>query len=221
MKIITTDDGSHSIELDGSTDTYHSRRGAITESEHVFIRSGLEYIADKISIIRVLEIGFGTGLNALLTFEAAIRLGVHVTYTAIDPIPVQEEFWKTLNYCNQPRYAHLQHVFNIMHEAKWNEKIAVSDNFALNKILSPLQDLDLQEQFNLVYFDAFSPRSQPELWTENIFKHLHAALLPGAILVTYSSKGIVRRALQAAGFRVEKIPGPPGKMEIVRACSTT
>ncbi|MFN8288840.1 MAG: tRNA (5-methylaminomethyl-2-thiouridine)(34)-methyltransferase MnmD [Chitinophagaceae bacterium] len=219
-KIILTEDGSHSISVPALNVTYHSVHGAIAESQHVFIQAGLldAQILEYTGVHSILEIGFGTGLNALLSFAEAEKHKNRIYYTALEPFPLEEEKINLLNYCdllNRPDY---KPRFQKMHDCGWEEMFEISAYFRLTKHRSALADLSApDESFNIVYFDAFAPAAQPELWTKEAFEKLYRLMTPGGILVTYCSKGEVRRAMQAAGFMVEKIPGPKGKREMVRA----
>ncbi|HMR90759.1 MAG TPA: tRNA (5-methylaminomethyl-2-thiouridine)(34)-methyltransferase MnmD [Chitinophagaceae bacterium] len=218
-QVIITKDGSSTVHIPGMDVTYHSHHGAIQESQHVFIQAGLIHsgIFDYIGVHQVLEIGFGTGLNALLTLIEADKHKNRIYYTAIEPFPLTQNEAGQLNYCEQLRLPEYQPRFARMHECGWNEMYEISEFFRLTKINSKLADYVADDLFSVIYFDAFAPAAQPELWTKEVFEKMYALLLPGGILVTYCSKGDVRRAMQAAGFAVEKIPGPPGKREMVRA----
>jgi len=219
-KIITTKDGSHSIAIPEMNVTYHSVHGAIQESMHVFIdaglRSGLSKWPDRSIEIKVLELGFGTGLNALLTLIEADKLKQAIHYSAIELFPLSTEEAKQLNYCEQPGQSSYQTLFEKLHQCEWEKDILITPYFTLHKTKTNLITFSTNQSFNLVYFDAFAPNAQPELWTAQIFQKLYSMMTPEGILVTYCSKGDVRRAMQAAGFSVEKIPGPPGKREMLR-----
>ena len=218
-KAIITKDGSSSIAIPELNVTYHSIHGAIQESQHVFIEAGLIHskVFDYVGVHHVLEIGFGTGLNALLTLVEADKHKNRIYYTAIEPYPLNEHEIKQLNYCEQLTLPKYQSLFEKMHKIEWDEMFEITDNFRLTKIKSDLLDFTSDNLFFLIYFDAFAPNAQPELWTKEVFKKMFSMLLPEGILVTYCSKGDVRRAMQAAGFKIEKIPGPKGKREMIRA----
>lgn len=216
--IIITKDGSHTIAIPEMQVTYHSNHGAIQESLHVFIRAGLQAITHRHDeIIRIFEMGFGTGLNALLTLAETEQTQQHIHYTSIEKFPLSIAEVAGLNYCQQLNRPDLQTVFKKMHESEWEKEIPVINRFTLKKCQASLIELVMQQPAHLVYFDAFAPSAQPELWTREIFEHVYSWMEPGGILVTYCSKGDVRRTMQAAGFRVEKLAGPPGKREMVRA----
>lgn len=218
-QLIITKDGSHTVSIPEMKVTYHSHHGAIQESLHVFIKAGLKYILDSqnLPVIYIFEMGFGTGLNALLTLIAAERLQQPVHYTAIELYPLQAEEIKSLNYCEQLKRADLESVFQLLHKCEWEKDVIITPFFTFNKIKVSLFDFTTQQRFNVIYYDSFAPSAQPEHWTAEIFGKLFSILLPGGILVTYCSKSIVRKAMQAAGFVVTKIQGPWGKREMIRA----
>jgi tRNA U34 5-methylaminomethyl-2-thiouridine-forming methyltransferase MnmC len=216
-KLILTADGSHSISIPGMNVTYHSIHGAIQESMHVFIKSGLLTVRPLQAARRILEIGFGTGLNALLTLIESEKSNEKIFYETIEPFPISAAEISQLNYCEILNREDLQSTFKKLHSAEWEKEISIANKFNFKKSRTELQNLRTVELQNLIYFDAFDPKAQPELWTKEIFDKMFSLLEPGGILVTYSSKGEVRRAMEAAGFRVEKIPGPVGKREIIRA----
>lgn len=214
-EIRLTADGSHTIALPDVGITYHSHHGAVGESRHVFIEAGLQPLFQSaIAPIHILEIGFGTGLNALLTLQEARQQQHPVLYTAIELFPLSTEEIGQLNYGQR---LHDQSGFLTIHEVSWEEAIAIDPFFTLRKHKSSLLTLEGVHDVTCIYFDAFSPTYQPELWTEAVFQQLYNLLLPGGVLVTYCSKSVVRKAMAAAGFQVEKIPGPWGKREMVRA----
>jgi tRNA U34 5-methylaminomethyl-2-thiouridine-forming methyltransferase MnmC len=218
-KIVITKDGSPTISIPDMNVTYHSIHGAIQESMHVFIQSGLMHseIFDYIGVHSILEIGFGTGLNALLSLVEADKHQNRLYYTTIELDPLTEKEISRLNYCELLQQPSYQPLFERMHECGWEEMYEITTYFRLTKIKSNLLDFSTNDQFDIIYFDAFAPKAQPELWTKEIFEKLYPITKPGGILVTYCSKGEVRRAMQAAGFRVEKLQGPPGKREMIRA----
>jgi len=212
-----TQDGSHTIAIPGRGITYHSTHGAVQESTHVFIQAGLALLPGMHNPLYVFEMGFGTGLNALLTLQQAINNSRQIHYTTAELYPLQAHEYNALNYCETLQAQALQPYFMAMHTAPWNEDAAIHPLFTLHKIQDNVERISLPGKYHVVYYDAFAPDDQPELWTEKIFTQLFAMLENNGILVTYCSKGSVRRALQAAGFAVTKIPGPPGKREITRA----
>jgi tRNA U34 5-methylaminomethyl-2-thiouridine-forming methyltransferase MnmC len=215
--IIRTEDGSDTIAIPEMNVSYHSKNGAIRESVHVYIEAGFGYQSgrsERPDPISVFEMGFGTGLNAFLTAIEAVQRKIKVYYTGIENNPLMIEEINTLNYTDNLKNAEL---FKSIHQSQWNENVRLNDFFTLRKIREDIINYLTNQQFNLIYCDAFAPSVQPELWAEEIFEKWYSMLLPGGTLVTYCSKTGVRRAMQAAGFDVEKIPGPPGKREMVRA----
>ena len=214
-EIITTADGSKTIQLVDWDEQYHSKHGAIQEAYHVFIESGLSLFHSQ--ELSILEIGFGTGLNAFITFLEAAKMNLKVNYNGIEAFPISSEELQALNYVTELKAENFSKDFLRMHQCPWEEDSAISDDFILHKQKMDFRDLRKTQAFHLIYFDAFGARVQPELWTEAIFRSMFNALKEGGILVTYSAKGSVRRAMQAVGFSVERLPGPPGKREMLRA----
>jgi tRNA U34 5-methylaminomethyl-2-thiouridine-forming methyltransferase MnmC len=218
VEIILTSDGSHSILNKSLQETYHSRHGALQESTHVFIRNGLDYFTATKSAeeIRILEVGFGTGLNALLTLEQSIRHHIKITYTTLEPYPLGEQVWKKLNYIRDRD--DLKDFFYQLHLANWEVSETINPHFILHKTRRRLQELSpLPNHFHLVYFDAFAPNKQPEMWELEWLAKVVNAMIPGGTLVTYCAKGQLKRDLRSLDMLVETLPGPPGKKEMVRA----
>lgn len=209
-----TDDGSHTMFVHGMDEPYHSTRGAIQESMHIFIKQGLQTVEQP--SIRILELGFGTGLNALLTLQESIIQNLDIYYHAVEKYPLKEFEYNLLNYENFAATPN-QGVLNRMHSSPWGEPVKFSDHFTLYKEKADFCSMNPSSHINLVYFDLFSPDKQPELWSAEIFNSISKVADPGAVLVTYSSKGSVRRTLDACGFNVFKVTGPPGKIEMIRA----
>ena len=215
-KIVRTGDGSKTIQLPQWGEQYHSMHGALQETYHVFIRQGLDLFSNQ--DLDLLEIGFGTGLNALITLAEIPEKNLKVRYTALEAFPVVEKEWKQLEYSRLlGEEAHWKEHFEKLHRAPWGKACPITSSFTLNKLNIDIRNFESEPAFDLVYFDAFGARVQPELWTEAIFQRMYGALRPGGYLVTYSAKGSVRRAMQKAGFTVERLPGPPGKREMLRA----
>lgn len=216
---VLTKDGSHTISIPEMNVTYHSVHGAIQESMHIFIEAGLRHclLESKNKNLSILEMGFGTGLNALLTFIEVEKLDASIYYTALESSPLAIEIVESLNYCTELNRPDLKRLFLSTHISEWDKTMPLNENFLLHKRSDLLQNFTHSTKFNIIYFDAFAPSAQPELWTVEIFTKLYHLLHPGGILVTYCSKGDVRRAMQAAGFTVQKIPGPPGKREVLKA----
>jgi tRNA U34 5-methylaminomethyl-2-thiouridine-forming methyltransferase MnmC len=220
IEIIITSDGSHSLRNTRLNETYHSIHGAIQESIHVFVNNGLAFFENRNhpSEIRILEVGFGTGLNALLTLRHALGSKLQFHYTSLEADPLPEETIQQLNYPVILDFPGASSLFNKLHGTSWIQEDAILSNFVLKKQLGKLQDLDLgEEQFDLVYFDAFAPVKQPELWEIGMLKKVERAMKPGAAFVTYCAKGQFKRDLRSLGLAVETLPGPPGKKEMVRA----
>ncbi|MEP7376312.1 MAG: tRNA (5-methylaminomethyl-2-thiouridine)(34)-methyltransferase MnmD [Chitinophagaceae bacterium] len=217
--IILTKDGSHTIAVPEMNVTYHSHHGAIQESTHVFIEAGLKYVLDsvKMPVIDIFEMGLGTALNALLTLIEAERRQQPVRYTAIELYPLKQNEIASLNYCEQLQRTDLKPAFQLLHQCDWGKDVNITPSFIIHKINHSLINSKISGLKNLVYYDSFAPAAQPEHWTREVFEKIFAILSPGGILVTYCSKSIVRRAMEAAGFVVTKIPGPHGKREMVRA----
>ncbi len=214
-KVITTADGSTTIHLEDWNEHYHSKHGAIQEAYHVFIKKGLDFLRQD--SLAILEIGFGTGLNALITILEAEKKGLTVSYTGVEAYPVPKEELVKLNYTSQLGGAKTDKYFQSIHDAPWNQDVELCSFFKLHKAQLDFHDIREESSFHLIYFDAFGPRVQPELWSVELFRKMHSALKPGGVLVTYSAKGSVRRAMQEVGFTVERLPGPPGKREMLRA----
>jgi tRNA U34 5-methylaminomethyl-2-thiouridine-forming methyltransferase MnmC len=213
-EIIPTEDGSHTLYVRDLDEHYHSRFGALSESRHVYIEAGLN--AARGNYLEILEMGFGTGLNAILTLGETVGTGRTVGYTGVELYPLDNEIINKLNYTSILS-SDLMESFVRMHQAPWNIPTEITEGFNLLKIREDILELKLTRQFDLVYYDAFGPDKQPELWTGEIFVKIFRSMNPGAVLVTYSSKGLVRRNLAEAGFTVEKLPGPPGKRDMTRA----
>jgi len=213
-ELFITEDGSHTLFVPAIDECYHSTHGAVQESQHIFINSGFKQC--KKSEIRVLEIGFGTGLNAFLTLMEARETGQKVYYTSLEKYPVEVEQALKLNYGDN-HSSELKKSFDLLHTSLWNAQVQIASFFLLQKLQADFTIFDLDEMYDVIYFDAFSPEKQPEMWGEALFEKIYDHCNPGAILTTYCSKGIVRRAMQAAGFSVERLPGPPGKREILRS----
>lgn len=218
-KILYTEDGSSTIELIGENENFHSIHGAIQESEHIFIKNGLLQKAKNQNKIQIFEMGFGTGLNALLSLLFGIKNNLAIDYIGIEAFPLENSLIEKLNYSEILKLNTVEaDYFNQMHLAKWDNKIELCPNFLFEKRLEKLEDIDLpNEAFDLVYFDAFNPSFQHELWTEDIFRKVYLSMKPQGILMTYSAKGIVKRSLKASGFQLNALPGPKGKREITQA----
>lgn len=226
--LLKTGDGSYTLHLPEWDEQYHSKNGAIAEALHVFIKEGLHRWHSRFpsSKLSILEIGFGTGLNSILTYLEAEKHGFQINYTGVEAFPLSVQEAESLNYPSILNELYAKEVSDIseielaflgMHNADWEKSFDLSENFTLTKHKKVFSEITDRSQFNLIYFDAFGIRVQPELWTEEIFQKMYDALKPNGILVTYAANGNARRAMQAVGFSVDRLPGPPGKKEMMRA----
>lgn len=215
--ILKTGDGSYTLRIPEWDEQYHSKHGAIAEALHVFIKEGLyHWLSENAeSKFSVLEIGFGTGLNALLTYLESKKHAWNIDYTGVEAFPLSMEECEKMNYTEMLETS--DEVFLKLHNSPWEEKTSISNTFQLLKEQKLFSDISAVNTFNIIYFDAFGIRVQPELWTQEIFAKMFAALKPKGVLVTYAANGNARRAMQAVGFSVERLPGPPGKKEMLRA----
>ena len=215
MKLEQTADGSYTLYVPELDEHYHSVKGALTESQHIFINMGLKH--SSVTSPHLLEIGLGTGLNCVLTLLEAKENQRHVHYTGIERYPLNEEIIRKLNYpsiigkeCENDYFA--------IHQAPWEEDVCLSPWFTLHKMEGDFTHYSFEQKYDIIYFDAFALEKQPEMWEQSLFDNLYQVLNEGGILTTYCAKGVVRRMLQTAGFKVERLPGPPGgKREILRA----
>jgi tRNA U34 5-methylaminomethyl-2-thiouridine-forming methyltransferase MnmC len=216
-EIITTEDGSTTIHLPEWDEQYHSKHGAIQEAYHVFIEMGFFHFLKKNQpkLLHILEIGFGTGLNSIVTLIEAKKLNIEVEYTGVEAYPIASDEVGKLNYAKQLNVS--DELFNQLHLSDWEISEEIISDFKLLKQKKFFSEIEDQDKFHIIYFDAFGARIQPELWTVEIFQKMYNALKPEGVLVTYSAKGSVRRAMQEVGFTVERLPGPPGKREMLRA----
>ena len=214
LELIITSDGSHTLFVPELNEHYHSIHGAVQESALVYIKNGLEYCgADPLNIF---EVGFGTGLNALLTATSATGKKRIVHYTAVEKFPVPENIINRLNHWNFTIRKERE-IFDKIHSAKWGSFEKISGHFYLKKIKCDLVSDQLQGKYDLIYFDAFGPDKQPDIWSGAVFGKISDITLPGGVFVTYSAKGEVRRLLKSNGFKVDLLPGPKGKREMIRA----
>jgi tRNA U34 5-methylaminomethyl-2-thiouridine-forming methyltransferase MnmC len=215
IEIIKTEDGSHSLYIPDMKETYHSTHGALRESEYVFIKNGLDLIETS-NEINILEVGFGTGLNTFLTFLESEKKALKIYYQTIEPYPLEEDIFSALNYPDilapdKSRY------FYDFHKAPFDEKVQFSNEFVFQKHFQKLEDLQLKpNQLDLVYFDAFAPSKQPELWSLENFEKIFGWMKKEGVIVSYCASGQFKRNLKSAGFFVETLPGPPGKKEMTR-----
>ncbi|HRH59769.1 MAG TPA: tRNA (5-methylaminomethyl-2-thiouridine)(34)-methyltransferase MnmD [Chitinophagaceae bacterium] len=216
-QIQITADGSPTVAITENNLTYHSMYGALQESKHVFIQAGLQPLIHRHETIRIFEMGYGSGLNALLTLQHAIHHRQKIFYHAIELYPLSND--ETENYMNASSFFNdgMKKHFSALHSASWEEDVMIHSSFSLHKTKKSVQEFTTSNTFHLIYFDAFDPNAQPELWTSAIFKKMFLLLEENGVLVTYSCKGDVRRAMLTAGFSVEKLPGAKGKREMLRA----
>lgn len=216
QEIRLTSDGSPTLLSKRFGVTYHSIHGAIQESEHVFINAGFRYFSEP-QALSILEIGFGTGLNAYMTYLENQKTDKQLSYTGIEAFPVGKEQLAALNYPELLNKEETAAIFKQMHHCPFGQSVQLAKNFIFEKRLMKFEELEDQSMYHLIYFDAFGPASQPELWGEELLQKMYDALLPGGVLVTYCAKGVVKRTLKAIGFSIEALPGPPGKREMTRA----
>ncbi|MCB0465496.1 MAG: tRNA (5-methylaminomethyl-2-thiouridine)(34)-methyltransferase MnmD [Aequorivita sp.] len=215
--LLKTGDGSYTLHIPEWDEQYHSKHGAIAEALHVFIKEGLYYWSAKNTVaeISIMEIGFGTGLNAFLSFLETEKNNFKIDYTGVEAYPLSLSEVQKLNYTSLLNSS--EEKFLQLHDVAWEEKQVISGNFQLTKKEQFFSDINAENRYHLIYFDAFGIRVQPELWTEEIFQIMYNSLKPNGVLVTYAANGNARRAMQTVGFSVERLPGPPGKKEMLRA----
>jgi tRNA U34 5-methylaminomethyl-2-thiouridine-forming methyltransferase MnmC len=214
-EIIQTLDGSTTIHIAEWDECYHSKHGAIQEAQHVFIKNGLSLFPDR--NVSILEIGFGTGLNAFITFLESKKRNQSIDYVGVEAYPITVEEIVSMNYVEELNAVEQSSIFDTMHQSNWEEKIILDDDFTLTKRKQFFEEINDENKFDLIYFDAFGYRVQPELWSTAIFEKMYNALKPNGVLVTYAARGVVKRSMIEVGFTVEKLAGPPGKREMFRA----
>ena len=219
LKIIRTEDNSHTLYHQELNETYHSFHGAIQESKHVFIAKGLEYFlsANSTHKAHIFEVGFGTGLNALLSYLYALNGKVELEYDTIEAYPLQKEVYEALNYPLELNDENAPHIFKEIHKCEWGRKVTLDKFFHLMKIHGKLDEWNDSGHYDVIFYDAFAPSKQPEMWSKELMAKMFEALRPNGVLVTYCAKGQLKRDLKEVGFRVETLDGPPGKKEMVRA----
>lgn len=215
LKLITTEDGSHSLLREDINETYHSLHGAKGESVYVFINQGMDYLLEmhRRDAYRVLELGYGTGLNALLTALFAATKKVEVIYHTLEPFPVPEEIFAKLNYGETDEEKSLLRELN---HAEWGLPVQISPYLELVKFEVPLEEFTTEERYDIIFFDAFAPSKQAEIWSPENLEKCFALLNPGGILTTYCAQGQFKRNLITTGFEVQTLPGAMGKKEMVR-----
>lgn len=214
LELVKTKDGSSTLYNSHLNEHYHSIFGAYTESMHVFITNGLLALSKE--KLRILEIGFGTGLNAILTYETALLKNLTIEYTGLELFPLDWDIVKSLNYQTTIKPENIS-IFNTMHHVRWGKQTDLSLFFLFEKVNEDLTNFELTKKFDLVYFDAFGPDVQPEMWSYNNFEKIYSSLNNNGMLVTYSSKGFVKENLRKAGFTVKRLQGPPGKRHMIQA----
>ncbi len=214
-EILQTLDGSTTIHLPDWGESYHSKHGAIQEAYHVFIHNGLTTFNNK--PICILEIGFGTGLNAFITYLESKKSNQKIDYCGVEAYPIFSEEILQMNYVSELNVASESDVFKLMHECNWENNNEISPLFNLTKRKQFFEQIEDEDKFDLIYFDAFGYRVQPDLWSTEIFRKMYKSLKSQGTLVTYAARGVVKRSLIEVGFKVEKLPGPPGKREMFRA----
>jgi tRNA U34 5-methylaminomethyl-2-thiouridine-forming methyltransferase MnmC len=214
-EILQTLDGSTTIHLPDWNESYHSKHGAIQEAYHVFIKNGLSLFEGK--SISILEIGFGTALNTFITFLESQKALQTIDYVGVEAYPISAEEVLQMNYVSELEAEKERPIFELMHQSNWEEKNVISSNFTLTKRKQFFDEISDENQFDLIYFDAFGYRVQPELWSTEIFEKMYKALKVNGVLVTYAARGVVKRSMIEVGFNVEKLAGPPGKREMFRA----
>jgi len=229
---LKTADGSYTLHIPEWNEQYHSKNGALAEARHVFIKEGLNFWCSQNPSpeISILEIGFGTGLNCILTYLETQENSLKITYTGVEAFPLNLKEVQSINYTSTLKKVypdktfHTQkneEVFLAIHNTPWEEETDISEHFILTKQKKFFSEIAADQEFNLIYFDAFGIRVQPELWTEDVFQKMNDALKPEGVLVTYAANGNARRAMQNTGFSVERLSGPPGKREMLRAQKMT
>ncbi|RJE71462.1 tRNA (5-methylaminomethyl-2-thiouridine)(34)-methyltransferase MnmD [Reichenbachiella sp. MSK19-1] len=221
VEIFETKDGSHSLLLPEMNETYHSTHGAITEAQYVFLEKGLAHYREMNpdqQVIRVLEIGFGTGLNAWLTALETNKSMESLVYTSLEKYPLAKEVTDQLNYVGQLGDEKGQEVFDLVHAAAWNEQQKITELFSLIKVETDVFQFEVEEAvYDLIFFDAFAPSKQPEMWSPEVLAKMYQGLAQNGVLVTYCAQGQFKRDIKSAGFEIEELPGPPGKKEMTRA----
>lgn len=221
MKVIDTEDGSKTIHIEDINETYHSIHGAIQESMHVYIKNGFRYSigGNPSKPLNILEVGLGTGLNVILTVVESNKFRFPVKYTSLEPFPLPSLVLKQLNYnaflSDQKK---TKDAFKLIHSKIWGEETLISNYLNFTKLQVTIQEFDPQfNKYDLIYYDAFAPGKQPEIWHVDLFNKIFNAMNPGGILVTYCAQGQFKRDLKKIGFAVEVLTGPPGKKEMIRA----
>jgi tRNA U34 5-methylaminomethyl-2-thiouridine-forming methyltransferase MnmC len=221
LRTIVTKDGSHTLFVPDLDETYHSTNGALTESSHVFIDNGLDHfhaVNPSQDLVEILEMGFGTGLNVLLALKFAKDNNLRINYTAVEAFPISWELVEALNYSEFAEITNYKKLFGTLHSSAWEVPVILDDLFQLHKRQVTFQDLRTNENsVDVIFFDAFAPSRQPEVWSRDIIERMYYSLKPNGLLVTYCAQGQFKRNLRDIGFETEVLEGPPGKKEMIRA----
>ena len=220
LNLIKTSDGSNSLLNTELNETYHSTNGALQESNHVFIKNGLQFFVEKnkASSVSIFEVGFGTGLNALLALKFSLENRVKINYVSIEAFPIEWELLSQLNYADLISFENEKTNFEKIHQCDWDKKIEINEFFSLTKIKETVQSIELTpENFDVIFFDAFAPSKQPEMWEKSVLQKIVWTMKVESVFVTYCAKGQLKRDLKSLGMMIESPPGPPGKREMVRA----
>jgi tRNA U34 5-methylaminomethyl-2-thiouridine-forming methyltransferase MnmC len=223
VRLIKTEDGSWSLYRDDLNESYHSLKGALRESRYVYIQQGIETAGGSLEQVHVFEMGFGTGLNALLAYEWALKQQKQAVFHSCELYPIGEAVWTELNYPElMEQSEHLSDIFHLMHTAAWEVEVEIGPYFRLHKTRQSLQELQLEPFcYHVVFYDAFAPGKQADVWSKELLGKMYSCLKSEGILVTYCAMGQFKRDLKDLGFMVETLPGPPGKKEMVRAKKLT
>ena len=217
LKIITTGDGSQSLFREDLNETYHSTHGAEAESRYVYLEMGLKlFLERKAAPVRILEVGFGTGLNALLTIEYCLKNNIEVDYHTLEPFPLSEEIFHQLAYFETIAFKNSKEQFLKMHRAGDGERLKLEEQFVFTQYFKKLEDFQSVQPFDLIYFDAFAPSKQADMWTVEQMNQLYSLTAKDGVLTTYCAQGQFKRNLKAAGYTMEELPGPPNKKEMTR-----
>ncbi|MFL5730546.1 MAG: tRNA (5-methylaminomethyl-2-thiouridine)(34)-methyltransferase MnmD [Cytophagaceae bacterium] len=217
IKIVVSEDGSNTLYRPDLNETYHSLHGAVQESEHVFLKHGIMHLAQKKKNLSILEVGFGTGLNALLSYRLSMQEGLQIEYHTVEAFPLPDDLVKQLNYPSIFAAEKLDEFFQYMHACAWEKDHKLGSGFSFHKYLTRLEDFNPEGlKADVIFYDAFAPAKQPEMWEVDKFQKMYSLLNVGGILVSYCASGQFKRNLKAAGFAVEALQGPPGKKEMTR-----
>lgn len=216
VEIIATKDGSHSLFREDLNETYHSTHGAEAESRYVFMKMGLDYLRENNLPIRILEVGFGTGLNALLALEYQLNHKVKIEYHTLEPFPLSAEIYEQLNYTDTIQFEGSKAAFSKLHSSSDNEEQRFGTDFLFTKYYQKLEDFNSNSPFTVIFFDAFAPSKQADMWTIEQLQHVYNLTDTNGVFTTYCAQGQFKRNLKAVGYETEELPGPPGKKEMTR-----